>query len=247
MLHPRVTRDLCRFPKWLLDDLVFAPDRSLTATGWALPYHGDLMVGEIAMNGQKPDTFQRTASQAIANLFRWDDNTELAGFRVTFRNVVPNSAGYLRFSYRGRWTLDSFNRWQDIHFPLQAWLERSYIEPDPPRMIRTQGSAKFLAHVMYGATVACMLNEATETYFGKSLADFTSICDWGCGCGRLIQAIHHLAPGANLTGIDIDRDNIEWCEQNLKYAQFHDVPLFPPTKFADGQFDLLFGSRSSRI
>jgi trans-aconitate methyltransferase len=86
-----------------------------------------------------------------------------------------------------------------------------------------------------------MLNEATETYFGKSLADFISICDWGCGCGRLIQAIHHLAPTANLTGIDIDRDNIDWCQRNLEYAQFLNVPLFPPTTFADGQFDLLFG------
>ena len=86
-----------------------------------------------------------------------------------------------------------------------------------------------------------MLNEALQTYFGKSLADFRNICDWGCGCGRLIQAVHKVNPNLDLTGIDIDRDNIDWCQRNLPYAQFCDVPLFPPTAFADGQFDLLFG------
>jgi 2-polyprenyl-3-methyl-5-hydroxy-6-metoxy-1,4-benzoquinol methylase len=94
---------------------------------------------------------------------------------------------------------------------------------------------------MYGTTAASMLNEVTQTYFGKSLADFRDICDWGCGCGRVAQAVHRLAPKANITGLDIDRDNIDWCQQNLTYARFAEVPLFPPSPIADGQFDLLYG------
>ncbi len=241
MLHPRMISDLCRFPMWLIDELNFSKDGSVSINGWALADRDDLMTGEIAMNGRKPDVFHRVHSPAIANVFRWHGNTEMAGYRAVFHNVEPDKEELLRFSYRGRWTKDAFNQWQDIYFPLRAWLDRAYIEPVGARMGRTQGSTKFLAYVMYGTTAASMLNAAAITYFGKSLNDFNSICDWGCGCGRLIQAIRRIAPSASLSGIDIDVDNIDWCSRNIDYAKFTHVPLLPPTPFPDAHFDLLYG------
>ena len=241
MLQPRVIHDLCRFPMWWIDELSFTQDKSIVIDGWALAVNSDLMIGEIAMDGRKPDVFQRGPSPALPSLFRWHENTETARYRAVFHGVDPTASEILRFSYRGRWTLDPFNRWQDIYFPLRAWLAHSFVEPDGPQMTRTQGSANFLRYVMYGTTAASMLNEVTQTYFGKSLADLSDICDWGCGCGRVAQAVHRVAPKASITGLDIDRENIEWCQQNLPYARFAEVPLFPPSAIADCQFDLLYG------
>ena len=164
----------------------------------------------------------------------------MSRYRANFHNVDMN-ADLLQFSYTGRWTGDPFNRWQDIFFPLRSWREKVYIEPDAARLVRTQGNEAFVRYVMYGATIANIINDAVLTYFGKHLSQFCSICDWGCGCARVIQAIHQIAPSANITGLDIDSDNIDWCEDSIKYATFATVPLFPPTQIPDGQFDLLYG------
>jgi trans-aconitate methyltransferase len=241
MLHPRVIFDLCRFPMWLINGISIAPNRQVTVDGWALPDRGDLMVGEIVMNRRKADFFQWRESPDMAKAFKWHENTEVARFRAVFHNVDIDTEEMLRFSYVGRWSRDPFNRWQDIYFPLQAWRNKLFAEPDGPRMKRTQGNTDFFWYVLYGTTAAEVLNEVTKTYFGKGLADFRDICDWGCGCARVVQAVHRIAPKANIVGLDIDQDNITWCQGNIPYAQFEHVPLFPPTDIPDGRFDLLYG------
>ncbi len=62
MLHPRVIRDLCRFPMWLVDGIQINKDRWVAVNGWALPNRGDLSIGEISMNGRSPGVFERTSS-----------------------------------------------------------------------------------------------------------------------------------------------------------------------------------------
>jgi len=43
-----------------------------------------------------------------------------------------------------------------------------------------------------------------------------------------------------LTGIDIDGDNVGWCQATYPEARFLAVPLQPPTTLADGYFDVVF-------
>ncbi len=75
---------------------------------------------------------------------------------------------------------------------------------------------------------------------GFSWADFPHILDWGCGAGRLTRYLIGETP-CKVTGVDIDADNIAWCQQTYTGGEFHTVPLRPPTELAPGKFDLVFG------
>ena len=240
MLHPRVIRDLCRSPMWLVDGIDVSDDGRVVVRGWALPDSGDMTIGMITLNGRPPDEFARIQNQGLANSFPWHDNADWAGFHAAFHGV-DITADTLKFSYVGRWTRIPFNRWQDIYFPMRVWRSRAFIEPTAPQMIRTQGSSSVFSYVTYGATGAYMLQELTKTFFGKTLADFPRICDWGSGCARVVQGVHRLAPGSSITGLDIDQDNIEWSQRSVPFATFHQVPLSPPTNIPEQTFDLLYG------
>ena len=148
MILPRVINDLCRFPKWLVDNLVLTKDQSLTVDGWALADHGDLMIGEIAMNGRKPDVFYRVPSPSIAKIFpgmttqRWQDSAlcfttsmsaqrKLDHFLIVDvgRSIYSTDGRMSTFPYGHGWTR---HMWSPIH---HGWL-------------LTQGSTKFMVYVM---------------------------------------------------------------------------------------------------
>lgn len=241
MLHPRVIRDLCRLPMWLVSAIELRADRSVAINGWALPERGDLSASTVTMNGRAPDGFTRSHSPNFLKLFPWHDNAEWSTFHGVYRNVDHAAEEVLTFSHAGAWTLHPYSRWQDIHFPVQVWNERSVVEPDGPRMRRTQGNTSYLHYVLYGWTVAQMMDNVCRTYFGRQLNQFSSICDWGSGCARVAQAVRRMAPQSKVTGIDIDGDNIAWSKQNVPAIDFHHIPLLPPTPLPDGSFDLLYG------
>src|SRR5215471_3919419 len=184
MLHPRVIRDLCRFPMWIIDDLEITPDQSIRIVGWALAKDGDLTSGVILMNGRFPNEFSRSQNREFSRIFPWHDNADWAPYQAHYRGAASTTEDLLRFSYVGQWTRAPFNRWQGIWIPLRALQDKAVTIPDSPRMKRTQGNSSAFWYVTYGATVAHMLNEATNTYFGRDLASFQEICDWGAGCAR---------------------------------------------------------------
>lgn len=78
---------------------------------------------------------------------------------------------------------------------------------------------------------------------GKSLRSFPSILDFGCGCGRLLNAVsRRLLPAQRLFGSDIDPEAVEWCQAH--YARAADValsPHMPRTLYSDAQFALIYG------
>jgi len=76
----------------------------------------------------------------------------------------------------------------------------------------------------------------------KSLKDFTSILDFGCGCGRLIRALRPASDQwAVIQGTDIDQAAIAWCKDNIADASFSMNGANPPLRFADKSIDLAFG------
>jgi len=77
----------------------------------------------------------------------------------------------------------------------------------------------------------------------RSLADFSSILDFGCGCGRLTRHIVPVA-GQSITGCDLDHESVAWCSDNLVRPvggglAFVNNGATPPLPFADGSFDLV--------
>jgi SAM-dependent methyltransferase len=74
----------------------------------------------------------------------------------------------------------------------------------------------------------------------RTLESFDHVLDFGCGCGRTLRWLDGLAEGAELTGTDIDRQCIEWCRPNLRFARFTRNNPLPPLEFADETFDLVY-------
>lgn len=74
---------------------------------------------------------------------------------------------------------------------------------------------------------------------GDTLASHESILEFGCGCGRIMRWMEELGRTRTLVGTDIDARAIEWASENLSFARFDVNEGLPPTRYDDGEFDLI--------
>ena len=71
-----------------------------------------------------------------------------------------------------------------------------------------------------------------------NIKDFTSILDFGCGCGRVIRHFSFL--GKRMYGVDYNPKLAKWCQKSLPFGSFSTNNLLPPLNFADNSFDLIY-------
>jgi SAM-dependent methyltransferase len=74
----------------------------------------------------------------------------------------------------------------------------------------------------------------------KRIADFHSILDFGCGCGRTLLWLTRQFPDARFCGADVDAEAIAWCRAHLPAAYWRVSAERPPLAFADHEFDLIY-------
>lgn len=115
----------------------------------------------------------------------------------------------------------------------------AYREPTvPAALIRyTCGYDDYEAYLLSGFEVASMLNLALYKNFRKLISDFSGVLDFGCGSGRIAR---FMTPSGKFEGCDVNRAVAEFCRDTLSHGNFHQSPLMPPLRFADGQFDLIY-------
>ena len=127
----------------------------------------------------------------------------------------------------------------------QAWWfmnPRHESLPMPPaqnirRVVGDESPTRFgMGGLTIYQNVTAMLRE-----LGFDWARFARTLDWGCGAGRITRYLI-AESGSEVHGADIDADNVSWCAENLKGAQFHHLPLAPPTRFENNMFDLVIGA-----
>lgn len=82
--------------------------------------------------------------------------------------------------------------------------------------------------------------KSTLLKVGRDLESFEQILDFGCGCGRTLIHLSSLAPRAHFYGTDIEKQAIDWCQQNLKFGTFSLSREIPPTQYAADMFDFIF-------
>lgn len=76
----------------------------------------------------------------------------------------------------------------------------------------------------------------------RTLNCFSSILDFGSGCGRVIRALAGNLPDTKLFGTDIDPEAIAWCQANYgRFGSFSTCPHEPPTPYSDNSFDFIYG------
>jgi SAM-dependent methyltransferase len=76
---------------------------------------------------------------------------------------------------------------------------------------------------------------------GRSLDDFKSIYDFGCGCGRIILHLLDQVSPSRVTGTDSDGDAVAWLRTRLPSGRIEDNGALPPLPFDDNSFDLIIG------
>jgi SAM-dependent methyltransferase len=114
-----------------------------------------------------------------------------------------------------------------------------YPLPSEELMHRVAGDADRARFLEIGKRSANQIEQALAAV-GRSLGEFASILDWGCGCGRIIRWFDDRPGAANLYGVDIDEQAIMWCQRNLPFASFSVCQPEPPLEFPDNHFDLVF-------
>lgn len=68
-----------------------------------------------------------------------------------------------------------------------------------------------------------------------------SVCDWGCGPGRIIQHLPSLDDGiARLIGTDCHEATIDWCRQSLPDIEFLVHGMNPPLSLVTGSIDVVY-------
>lgn len=67
------------------------------------------------------------------------------------------------------------------------------------------------------------------------------ILEFGCGAGRMLRHLKHLADGGQIWGTDISAEHIYWCRRHLEPTfRFFTCTTLPHLPFPDGYFDLVY-------
>jgi len=110
--------------------------------------------------------------------------------------------------------------------------------PAPPETLRWRvvGTRDLEAYLRAGRQSVEDISQALRSV-GRELSEFSSVLDFGCGCGRTIC---WLPRTMRLHGSDIDAEAIGWCRVNLPWAEFDVNEELPPLAYEAETFDLVY-------
>jgi SAM-dependent methyltransferase len=100
------------------------------------------------------------------------------------------------------------------------------------------GSASIDGYVEDGRRNVAALEAALQRVDSR-LEGFGSVLDFGCGCGRTLQAFPRVERQA-LHGCDVNHAAVEWARENLGFVSFEATSPEPPLPYGDASFDLVF-------
>jgi len=203
----------------------------VTIEGWCVTPHGLPLPVALTHNGEPLDWTRHRRDEIARMLGLASDET---GFGFRARGLFAGASGTHEFSFEHARTRRPFDPNQTIHY-----IETG--EPLPPEALRLRvhGSADASSFVREGSTAFVRLQRVLGEYFSKSIDGFSHVLDWGCGSGRVLRYFAG-STAAKVTGIDIDRQAIEWCRQAFPRGEFIAVSPEPPTPIATGTVDLIY-------
>jgi len=126
-----------------------------------------------------------------------------------------------------------------------AWLNREgafshpplskFVAPFPPQelMENVSGPISERGFASHGADFWLALSGLVD----RPLPKFSSILDYGCGCGRLARMFKGYT--GNFYGCDINSQHINWLGQNIAYCSAFLTKPDATLPYASGEFDLI--------
>ena len=118
-------------------------------------------------------------------------------------------------------------------------IARPRLEGVPEHLIRhTAGKKSFDEFQLSATEVIAMFEAATIKHTGKRMHEFTSILDFGCGAGRLMQ---FLPVNLRLAGCDVNEPLVDFMKINFPHADIYRNSPSPPLQWSNSSFDLIYG------
>jgi SAM-dependent methyltransferase len=139
----------------------------------------------------------------------------------------------VRFGYWRRRDL----RRQNAEF-LRSGAADGWPLPPPELVYRVVGHHDLAVFYKQGIARGTYLRAFLGRH-GKEVGEFSSILDFGCGCGRVTRQWGDLK-STNVHGTDHDPILIEWCRGNLTFAEFAVNELAPPLPYPAQAFDFVY-------
>jgi len=225
---------------WGLEFIQLAHD-FIEIRGWAVAPEGDCTVVSFAVNDKEFDQIDYSSPRAdVGQIFWYIPNSWKSGFvcRAYLSTEEVFANGYAVFKFINSNTGLPFNEKHNYYY-CDPLADKPLL-PDSERRKRVHGNEDEITFRLEGYSTYMKLKLAMRRLFGRDYGDFSRILDWGCGCGRMTRYFKDLKWGS-ITGVDIDADNVNWCQQHLNFGRFLTIPLHPPTNLNDSSFDLLIG------
>jgi SAM-dependent methyltransferase len=217
-------------------DSVFLVGGELHLYGWAVaPAAWERVAPSVSVDGV-PSRVQ-TTSPLNRELYWLLAPDRLEGFHA----VVParTGTGHVRITlaYPGdeRQGIGRFPQYQFLGDPMQE----GDALPDLAGIHRVSGPlANHTSFVNSGKSDY----ERFKLLIGKhhGLEPSMRVLDWGVGCGRLAR--HFAREGYDIHGIDIDQDNVRWCNEHIGADKYFTVGLYPPTPLPADAYDVIISS-----
>lgn len=223
-----------------MDSVVEQTD-SLVISGWAITAPEKRPGLVFTCDGEICDEIEYPLPRPdLEKLFPYISYASESGYNCRVR---LNSASDSR---RDEFVLRCFNRLTgespgDCDLPSYYRRRRpDDVLPEPNRMLRVAGYLSPESFYLHGYNAFQNFDNALRATVGRGMGEFPKILDWGCGCGRLAIHLRDLK-GVELTGVDVDADDIEWCKQHLPFGQFQTIKPRPPMPLSPESFDLVIG------
>jgi ubiquinone/menaquinone biosynthesis C-methylase UbiE len=74
---------------------------------------------------------------------------------------------------------------------------------------------------------------------GREVDTFSSILDFGCGCGRVVRHWGTLS-GCRIHGTDVNLELVRWCRRALPFAEFRHNRLATPLPYESDSMDFVY-------